>query len=98
MRLGHRLTRLERQAQGRPRPDQFETIVAVPADRDRAEGKLPGLYRTGATAGLLVFDPTGGKPAIPEGKLAPWGLLIIHGPEHVEPPTEMPWYDEPQVA
>ncbi len=101
MRFDKRLVKLERRAQGRPRADQFTLIVAVPADADRAQGKPPGLYPTGSpgsTTGLLVFDPTRGKPVVPEGKLAPWGLLIRHGAKLVEPPAELPGYDEPQVA
>ena len=31
-----------------------------------------------------------GPPVVPEGKLAPWGLLIVHGLEYVEPPADGP--------
>ncbi len=91
MRLGNRLAKLERNAATRPRADQFEVVEAVPVGRRAAEGRPPGLYRTGSpgsTAGLLVFDPAAGKPVVPEGKLAPWGLVIVHGLETVEPPDD----------
>src|SRR5262249_39806242 len=99
MRLDKRLVKLERCAASRPRSDQFDLLQAVPIDR--AEGRSPGVYRTGSarsTARLPGFGPARGKPVVPEGTLAPWGLLIIRGAERVEPPTEMLWYDEPQVA
>jgi hypothetical protein len=89
MRLGKRLARLEREARGLPRPDQFDFIQAVPVDW--ADGRKPGLYRTGAggsTAGLLVFDPADGEPFVPEGRLAPWGLVVVCGKDKVEPPPE----------
>ena len=44
-------------------------------------GGLPlGLHRTGAagsTSGVLVYDPAAGDPEVPDGRLAPWGLLIV---------------------
>jgi hypothetical protein len=87
MRLGKRLERLEKQTQHRPCADQFDMIKAVPVHR--AEGKTPGLYRSapeGSTVGLLVFDPDKGKPVVPEGKLAPWGLFLICQHTYIEPP------------
>ena len=89
MRLDRRLTKLEQQARGRPAADQFGVIQAVPVGREAAEGRPIGLHRTGSpgsTAGMLVFDPAEGEPVVPEGRLAPWGLLIVHGVERVEPP------------
>lgn len=93
MRLPDRLGRLERAARGRGVPGQFHLVEAVPVGREAAEGKPPGLYRSGpegSLAGLLVFDPAEGDPVVPEGRLAPWGLLIVHGLEYVEPPADMP--------
>jgi hypothetical protein len=91
MRLGNRVAKLEKQAQHRPRADQYDMITAVPVHR--AEGRQPGLYHSGpegSSVGLLVFDPNQGEPVVPEGKLAPWGLLLIAGPERIEPPTSLP--------
>ena len=93
MRLADRLAKLEHRARNRPAPDQFGVIEAVPVGRVAAEGRPVGLHRTGSsgsTAGMLVFDPAQGEPVVPEGRLAPWGLLIVHGRDYVEPPVELP--------
>src|SRR5436190_964475 len=93
MRLDRRIADLEKRTRGRPRAGQFDVIEAVPVGRDAAEGRPVGLHRTGSpgsTAGMLVFDPAKGEPEVPEGRLAPWGLLIVHGRDPVEPPVELP--------
>lgn len=93
MRMNTRLAKVEKVFRGRPRADQFSLIEIVPVGRESAEGHPPGLYRSGAEgslAGILVFDPANGEPQVPEGRLAPWGLVIVCGPEYVEPPAEMP--------
>src|SRR4051812_15670750 len=93
MRLSDRLGRLERAARDRGVAGQFHVVEAVPVGREAAEGRPPGLYRSGpdgSLAGLLVFDPAEGGPVVPEGKFAPWGLLIVHGSEYVEPPADWP--------
>jgi hypothetical protein len=93
MRIEARLARLEQQFRSRPRSDQLSIIVAVPVGRPRAGGRGPGLYRdgpAGSTAGVLVFDPAAGEPEVPDGRLAPWGLIIVCGPEVVEPPADLP--------
>jgi hypothetical protein len=87
MRLGNRMAKLEQQAQHRPRANQYDMITAVPVLR--AEGRQPGLYRSGpegSSVGLLVFDPEKGEPVVPEGKLAPWGLFLICQHTYIEPP------------
>lgn len=87
MRLGGRLERAERAIRDRPRADQFSVVQAVPVGR---AGGLPlGLHADGprgSTAGVLVYDPDAGRPEVPEGRLAPWGLLIVCGPETVGGP------------
>jgi hypothetical protein len=91
--LGKRLERLERAAHGRPPADRFDIIRAVAAGSEEAEGRPPGLYRAGSprsTAGVLVFDPSAGEPVVPEGRLAPWGLVIVCGPGVIEPPAVLP--------
>jgi hypothetical protein len=87
MRLGNRVAKLEQAAKDRPHAGVCDLIKAVPLDR--AEGKPPGLYMSGepgSTVGLLVFDPAKGKPVVPEGKLAPWGLFLICQHTYIEPP------------
>lgn len=64
-------------AQGRAEP--FHSIELVAVGRDRAGGRPPGLYRCGTerpAVGLLVYDPAHGDPVVPDGRLAPWGLVI----------------------
>ncbi|WP_439624352.1 hypothetical protein [Gemmata sp.] len=75
MRLGRRLEwaeRAERAVRDRPRADQFSVVQAVPMGRS---GGLPlGLHADGprgSTAGVLVYDPAAGRPAVPEGRMAP---------------------------
>jgi hypothetical protein len=87
MRIDQRLAKAEQTIRDRPPPGQFDVIQAVPIER--AGGREPGLYKdgpSGSTAGLLVFDPAQGEPVVPEGRLAPWGLLIVCGPETVGEP------------
>ena len=89
MRLGGRLTRLEEQYRDRPRRDLLSVLTAVPVGEPEAERRGPGLYRServGSTAGVLVFDPARGEPVVPDGALAAWGLVIVCGPDEVEPP------------
>jgi hypothetical protein len=67
MRLGNRLSKLEREAQTLPRNDQFTTIEAIPVAH--AGGRSPGLYRAGSpgsTAGILVYEPDEGEPVLPK--------------------------------
>ena len=93
MRLGKRLTRVEQKLAARGRTDWFHVVEAVAVGSDGAEGRAPGLYRTGpegSLAGLLVYDPAEGEPEVPEGRLAPWGLVIVCGPEHIDPPADWP--------
>ncbi|WP_439630647.1 hypothetical protein [Gemmata sp.] len=72
MQLGGRIERAERALKDRPRADQFTTVQAVPVGRS---GGLPlGLHADGppgSTAGVLVYDPAAGRPAVPEGRMAP---------------------------
>lgn len=93
MRLSTRLVKVERALRDRPNPNQFHLVEAVPVGAERAAGRAPGLYRDGpegSLVGLLVFDPAQGEPLIPEGRLAPWGLVLVLGPEVVEPPADLP--------
>jgi hypothetical protein len=93
MRLGKRLAKVATALRERGRADQFSVIEAVSVGDERAEGRAPGLYRDGpegSTAGLLVFDPADGEPVVPEGRLAPWGLVITLGPEHIDVPSDVP--------
>ncbi|VTU02525.1 unnamed protein product [Gemmataceae bacterium] len=87
MRLGGRLERAERAVRDRPRTDQFSLVQAVPVGR---AGGLPlGLHADGprgSTAGVLVYNPAVGRPEVPEGRLAPWGLLIVCEAEFVDGP------------
>ncbi len=95
--LGKRLARVAAALTARPRADQFDIIEVVAAGEDRAGGLPPGLHRTGpdgSTVGLLVYDPAAGEPAVPEGRLAPCGLVIRCHLDVVGPPAETPG-DEP---
>jgi hypothetical protein len=79
MRLGRRLTKVEQALAARGRADQFHVIEVVPVGREQAEGRSPGLYRDGpegSLAGIMVFDPAQGEPAVPEDRLVPFGLVI----------------------
>jgi hypothetical protein len=79
MRLNTRLAKVEQALATRGRADQFHVIEVVPVGREQAEGRAPGLYRDGpegSLAGIMVFDPAQGDPVIPEGRLAPFGLVI----------------------
>jgi hypothetical protein len=79
MRIGKRLTKVAEALAARGRADQFHVIEVVPVGCEQAEGRAPGLYRDGpegSLAGVLVYDPTSGEPVVPEGRLAPWGLVI----------------------
>ena len=90
MSLTNRLGKVAKALAHRLPPDLFHVIEAVPVDR--AEGRKPGLYKDGpegSLAGLLVYDPVKGEPVVPEGKLAPFGLLIVCGPEYIEPPVDV---------
>jgi hypothetical protein len=98
MRLGTRLAKVAKALRDRPRAGQFDIIELVPLGSERAEGRPLGLHRDGpegSTAGVLVFDPERGEPAVPAGALPPWGLVIsCHLPdeEHLwaAPPGEAP--------
>ncbi len=86
MSLSTRLARVAKAVRDRPRADQFGVVEAVPVGDAAADGRPPGLYHSGppgSTCGLLVFDPADEEPVVPEGQLAPWGLLIVLGPEDV---------------
>ncbi|AMV25252.1 hypothetical protein VT84_12705 [Gemmata sp. SH-PL17] len=90
MKLSNRLGKVAKVLSDRLPPDQFHVIEAVPVSR--AEGRKPGLYRSGAEGSLvgrLVYDPAKGEPVVPEGKLAPFGLLIVCHLEHVEAPDDV---------
>lgn len=79
MRPNARLAKVAQALEARGRADAFHVIEAVPVGAERAGGRGPGLYRDapdGSLAGLLVYDPAAGAPQVPEGKLAPWGLVI----------------------
>ena len=91
MRLAGRIDRVANLVAGRPRPGVFHVLEGVPLGR--AGGRPPGVYRDGppgSLAGTLVFDPDRGEPAVPEGMLAPFGLLIVLGPEHIDQPDDRP--------
>lgn len=93
MRRNARLAKVANVLSARGRADQFHVIEAVPVGAEQAAGRPPGLYRdgpAGSLAGLLVYDPARGAPEVPEGTLAPWGLVIECGPEYIEPPDEVP--------
>lgn len=88
-----RLARIAEALASRGRAGQFHVVEAVPVGRERAEGRPPGLYRDGpegSRVGRLVYDPAAGEPVVPEGRLAPWGVLVVLGPEHIDPPPDMP--------
>ena len=88
-----RLGKVARALAGRTPPGQFHLVEAVAVACEQAEGRPPGLYRDGpdgSLAGLLVYDPSKGEPVVPAGRLAPWGLLVVCGPEHVDPPADDP--------
>jgi hypothetical protein len=76
--LRARLDHLAAALAGRPLPGQFGVVQAIPVDR--AGGRAPGLYPDGppgSAAGVLVYDPAEGEPVVPDGTLAPWGLLVV---------------------
>ncbi|AMV25163.1 hypothetical protein VT84_12260 [Gemmata sp. SH-PL17] len=90
MKLSNRLGKVAKALADRLPLDQFHIIEAVPISR--AERRKPGLYRDGpegSLVGRLVYDPAKGEPVVPEGKLAPFGLVIVCGPEHIEPPDDV---------
>jgi hypothetical protein len=98
MRPDKRLMKVALALAARGRADQFQIIEAVPVDRENALGHPPGLYRSGpegSSVGLLVYDPAAGEPVVPKGRLAPHGLVIVLGPEYVEPPDTEPTPLEP---
>ena len=93
MKLDKRLAKVSEALAARGRADQFHVGEAVRVGEERAEGRAPGLYRDGpdgSLAGLLVYDPAEGEPVVPEGRLAPWGLLITLGLDHIEAPADLP--------
>ena len=99
MGLSARLGKVVKALAGRPAPGVFDVIEAVPVGRAPAEGRPPGLYRdgpVGSRAGVLVYDPADGEPVVPAGRLAPWGLLVVCGPEYVPPPLDGPEGDARQ--
>ena len=78
--------------EARGRAEWFHVVEAIRVGAERAEGRSPGLYRDGSEGslvGVLVYDPAKGESVVPEGRLAPWGLLITFGPEHIEPPPDL---------
>ena len=91
MRLAGRITRLERELESRPAPDQLSFVTAVPVGDPWAEGRGVGLYRAetpGSTSGILVFDPAEGEPVLPDDVLLPWGKMLVLGPDEVPLPTD----------
>jgi hypothetical protein len=91
--LTKRLNRIASALRSRDRRTELSLIVAAPLGSEGAEGRGVGLHRRGAsgsTSGLLVFDPARGPPEVPDGALAPWGLVIVYGPAYVEPPPALP--------
>jgi hypothetical protein len=92
-RLTDRLDRIAGALEVRSRASLFEVVVAARVGTEEAEGLPLGLHRTGSpgsTAGLLVYDPARGRPEVPEGALAPWGLVIVCHPDVIEPPPDLP--------
>ena len=86
MRLAHRLSKLERATRGRAPAGAFSSLLALPVSD--ADGRPPGLYsagRAGSTAGQVVYDPAAGDPVVPDGALAPWGILIVCPPKDERP-------------
>lgn len=91
------MTKVATALAARGRAEEFHIVEAVRVGDERAEGRAPGLYRDGpegSLAGLLVYDPADGEPVVPEGRLAPWGLLIVCGQDYIEPPADLPGRDE----
>ncbi|MDY3563393.1 hypothetical protein R5W23_004896 [Gemmata sp. JC673] len=91
MRLTGRVDKVAKRVAGRPRPGVFHVVEAVPVHR--ADGRAPGLYRDGppgSLAGTLVYDPARGEPVVPDGALAPFGLLLVLGLDHLDPPAPGP--------
>ena len=88
--------RAERAVRDRPRVDQFSVVQAVLVGRSNG---LPLRLRAdgppGSTTGVLVYDSAAGRPEVPEGRLAPWGLLIVCEAELVDGPVgpngAVPW-------
>jgi hypothetical protein len=82
MRLTNRLVRLEHRSRERPHPDAMWVVQAVPVSH--ANGRPLGLYRDGppgSLAGVLVYDPAEGPPALPiEGSTAA-ALLVVCDPD-----------------
>jgi hypothetical protein len=78
--LRDRLARLRRAAQRSPSSNWLDVVILRPVAE--AGGRPPGLYRDGppgSTAGVYVYDPAAGEPAVPAGHLAPWALVIGQG-------------------
>jgi hypothetical protein len=101
MRLDKRLAKVAKVLAARGPVDQFHIIEAIPVGRDRAEGREPGLYRAGpegSLAGVLVYDPAKGAPVVPEGRLAPWGVLVVCNYDTIEPPVDWPPEEQATAA
>ena len=93
MRLGKRVAKVAQVLATRGRADWFHMIEAIPVGREEAEGRSPGLNRAGpegSLVGLLVYDPAEGKPVVPEGRLAPFGMMIVCNYDTTEPPEDLP--------
>ena len=91
MRRDRRLVRALLALAADRRVEPFHSVELAVVGRERAGGRAPGLYRVGpegSTVGLLVYDPAAGAPVVPAGRLAPWGLLVVCGPEYVDPPPD----------
>ncbi len=76
--LEARLDRLVNAIRDRTPASLFDVVQAVAVSK--AGEMQPGLYPIGppgSTAGLLVYDPSEGKPRVPAGRMSPWGLLIV---------------------
>ena len=86
MRLGPRLARLERAARGRTPAAAFTSLIALAVSD--ANGRPVGVYPLGppgSTAGQLVYDPAAGDPVVPDGALAPHGVLVVCPPKDPRP-------------
>jgi hypothetical protein len=84
--LRDRLARLRRAAQRSPSPDRLDVVILRPVGE--TGGWPPGLYRDGppgSTAGVCVYDPAAGEPAVPTEHLAPWALVVGRPPDRISP-------------
>jgi hypothetical protein len=89
MSLRSRIDRVKRDLDKRPKPDQIDILVWVPAGSNSAEGRPPGEYLTGSVLDL-VYDGDEPDPAVLarlKPRMSRGAITIVLGLEVVPPPA-----------